>query len=592
MPIVAEPAQPPPVPLADPADFFAHPANPRQRRYESLRAFHYERMTAKQVADRFGCSVAAVYSVARDFRKLARPADFFFRPRRPPGRQPAAPLSDLQRKIIDLRKRNLSVPEIKAHLDAAGPRAPSERAISRILREQGFARLPRRTRAERAAASPAPLRAPESSPLPPGSSEHFQCERAGGILCLLPWILRYGIDRAIERAGYPGSSTLSPLQSVLSFVALKLSHVRRYSADDLWCMDRGMGLFAGLNVLPKTAWLSSYSDRTTRAMNQRLLAELSRIWTQRNLVGDSANLDFTTLPHWGNDDTLEKHWAATRGRALVSLSAALAQDPDSGLLLRSDSSIRRQSSPESVLEFLDFSHCGGLKLRFLVFDGRFTTYACLKRLDEEGILFVTARRRGRKLIRAAQQLPAEERREVRVPVRNGTRVLEVAESRVPLRYYDGELRQIAILRGSRRPALLITNDFHSSLSCLLRRYARRWLVEKSISSQLSFFHLNRLSSSMVIKVDFDLAITVLAYNLSRLLARDLPPGYRHRTPQTLFESLLATGADINLEKHRCTVSLRKKRNLPALLEALDTVSPEPVPWLGNRVLAFNGATRT
>ncbi len=40
-------------------------------------------------------------------------------------------------------------------------------------------------------------------------------------------------------------------------------------------------------------------------------------------------------------------------------------------------------------------HVGGLQFRFLVFDGRFTTYADLKRLDEAGIRFVTVRRRGR-----------------------------------------------------------------------------------------------------------------------------------------------------------------------------------------------------
>jgi hypothetical protein len=32
-------------------------------------------------------------------------------------------------------------------------------------------------------------------------------------------------------------------------------------------MDRGMGLFAGLNVLPKTAWFNSYSSAITREMN-------------------------------------------------------------------------------------------------------------------------------------------------------------------------------------------------------------------------------------------------------------------------------------------------------------------------------------
>ena len=91
---------------------------------------------------------------------------------------------------------------------------------------------------------------------------------------------------------------------------------------------------------------------------------------------------------------------------------------------------------------------------------------------------------------------------------------KTADARVRLAGYDGELRQITVLRrpGSRRrPALLLTNDFDSTLSQLLRRYARRWLIEKSIAEQLDFFHLNRLSSSMVIKVDLGELIALLTH---------------------------------------------------------------------------------
>jgi len=144
---------------------------------------------------------------------------------------------------------------------------------------------------------------------------------------------------------------------------------------------------------------------------------------------------------------------------------------------------------------------------------------------------------------------------VRVPLHQGTRLLEVVESITSLLHYDGPIRQIAVLHGASRPALLITNDFDAPLASLLRRYARRWLVEKSISAQLSFFRLNWLSSSMVIKVDFDHVMTVLAYNLYRLLALELPPGYRHCTPQTLFESPLETAANIQLDPQLFTVSL-------------------------------------
>ena len=267
-----------------PFDFFARPLGPRHRRYEILRAFFFKRLSAKAVAERFHCSVSAVYSIARDFRKLADPDAFFFRTPDPPGRPVRKAPSDLHDLVVDLRRRNLSVPEIKARLDARSPDTLGERAISRILHAAGFPRLPRRTRAVRSRVAASAIRAPETAPLHPQVRESFQCERARGILCLLPWIRRYAIDTAIEEAGYPGSRTLSPLQSVLAVLALKLSHARRYSADDVWCMDRGMGLFAGLNVLPKAAWFSSYSDRVTSAMNQRLLAALARIWTAHGLA--------------------------------------------------------------------------------------------------------------------------------------------------------------------------------------------------------------------------------------------------------------------------------------------------------------------
>jgi hypothetical protein len=59
------------------------------------------------------------------------------------------------------------------------------------------------------------------------------------------------------------------------------------------------------------------------------------------------------------------------------------------------------------------------------------------------------------------------------------------------------------------------------LEKVVRKYCRRWPVEKGIAEQIDFFHLNRVSSSMVIKADFDLIMTVLAHNIYRLPASKL-----------------------------------------------------------------------
>ena len=150
-------------------------------------------------------------------------------------------------------------------------------------------------------------------------------------------------------------------------------------------------------------------------------------------------------------------------------------------------------------------------------------------MNNEGICFLTIRRRGQGILAKIEELSSSDWTTIRVPAAGKkSRSLLIHESSVKLRGYgEDPVRQIAIKgHGKIKPALIITNDFDSAVSVLICKYARRWLVEKTISEQTHFFHLNRLSSSMVIKVDFDLTMTILAYNLYRLLALELP-GYEH-----------------------------------------------------------------
>ena len=88
---------------------------------------------------------------------------------------------------------------------------------------------------------------------------------------------------------------------------------------------------------------------------------------------------------------------------------------------------------------------------------------------------------------------------------NKYRTLRVYDEQVFLKKYDKDIRQITITgNGKIKPAVMITNEFDLTTEKIIRKYARRWIVEKSISEQIDFFHLNMVSSSMVIKVDFDL----------------------------------------------------------------------------------------
>jgi hypothetical protein len=236
---------------------------------------------------------------------------------------------------------------------------------------------------------------------------------------------------------------------------------------------------------------------------------------------------------------------------------------------------------------------GNQDLKYLVFDSKFTTYENLRKLDDKGIKFITIRRRGKSIVKELQDLPAAQWKTVRVPTSHGkTRSLKINESTIFLKGYDKEIRQVAITgHGKIKPAILITNDFEILTSKVVEKYAKRWLVEKTISEQTHFFHLNKVSSSMVIKVDFDLTMSILASNIYRLLAKELP-GYTNCTAQSVYEKFIHNGGKVEIKDNNLSIFLKKKRNLPALFAALEQYLPTNIPWLHDRTLNLSAATHS
>jgi hypothetical protein len=575
--------------------FFISPTNPLHRQYEALRSFFVEKQTAEQVAVRFNYKKSTVYSLTRDFKNQlknnALPPEHFFHQAKP-GRKPSENSDKMREQIISLRKKYLSVPDIKAILDAQGS-SLSERHIHSILQEDGFTRLPRRNRAEKQNALPKKIIEAPKSELVSTHDESFNTQDAG-LLIFLYYIKQYDLDTLIKNSNYPGTKQIPVINSILSFIGLKLSNVRRYSSDDLWCMDRGLGLFAGLNVLPNAAWYTSYSSRITCDMNLSFLKAMNKLWAKHSLLSDTINMDFVTVPYWGEEEHLENNWSGTRHRALSSLLAAIAHDPDSGIITYGNATVRHENESNIAVEFLDFyKKSGGQSLKYLVFDSKFTTYQNLRKLDDNDVKFVTIRRRGKKIIEQLENIPDEQWKKVKVQASKGKmRQIKVHESTVFIKDYGKEIRQISITgHGKLKPALIISNDVDIKLNDLVRKYAKRWLVEKTIAEQTHFFHLNCLSSSMVIKVDFDLTMTILAHNLYRLLANELP-GFQSNTAQTLYEKFLHNEGYVVCKDNNITVQLKKKRNLPLLLETLQNSGSLTIPWLNNRKLKIEAATTT
>lgn len=575
-------------------NFFENPSYSLHKQYEAMRAYLYKKQSAKEVAKRFGYSENTLYCFASALKKQianGKAEEKFFAPLAV-GRPEKKQDNKTNKLIIELRKKYLSVSEIKAIIDTQKENVP-ETYIYRLLKQEGFARLPRRSKQDKIKAkSEAKIKAPTSVLLKP-KKEEFNTSNVG-ILSFIPYIIEYGIDKIIEKSAFPETKTIPKINSILSFLALKLSNVRRYTADDVWCMDRGLGLFAGLNVLPKTSWFSSYSHRVTKDMNISFLRELNKLWKERGLLSDTINMDFVTVPYWGDDSHLENNWSGTRHTALSSILAAVAQDPDSGLITYGDTTIRHDNEKDTVIEFLDFyKSSGNDKLKYLVFDSKFTTYENLKKLDENEVKFITIRRRGKNIVKELEQFPKNAWKNVRVKASgNKTRLLKIIDNTIILRGYNGKIRQIAITgNGKIKPALIITNDFDLGVEKVIRKYAKRWLVEKSISEQTHFFHLNKVSSSMVIKVDFDFTMTVLAYNLYRLFANELE-GYEHFTASRLYEKFIYNNGSVEIKNNdtKARVLMKKKRNLPQLLSAMNQINNKKISWLKNFKLDFCAAS--
>jgi len=588
-------------PIMEPFDYFASRDPVIKKKYDALRDFFYSKEDADTVAQKYGYTSSAFYSLTKDFRKFLNqnPEDDYFFRDKPRGRKHKEPEAGIDQLVIDMRKKNYSAEDILQSLQATGNRV-SYQYVYKLLRSEGFAKLPRRDKQEKASLDIPKLKAPISEQIS-FQRENFLTSSAG-LLCFLPYINKYGISTLIEHSGYPSTKQISTLSSIMSFLALKLNNIRRYSCDDLWCMDRGSGLFAGLNVLPKNAWFSSYSHRVTRDVNLAFLKELHQIWIENGLLSDTSNLDFTTIPYWGDDSHLENNWSGKRNKALSSMLAVLAQDPDSGIIDYGDADVMHKNESAVVLEYLDFyrqTASGKQELKYLVFDSKFTNYQNLSKLDDESIKFVTIRRRGKKIIEEIDNIPAGKWKRIRVEACGlKKRTLRVYDTTITLPDYKDirgkakPIRQVAITgHGKIKPALIIANDFDIKTEVLIRKYTRRWLVEKGISEQVEFFHLNRISSSMVIKVDFDLVMTILAHNIYRLFALDLDR-YVHHSDEKIYEKFVSIQGKVSIKGKEIIVDMKKRRDLPLILETMNNYKDLRYDIFKGRTMKFTGATST
>lgn len=554
--------------------FFEQPSHPRQRMYEALRAYFFEGRPSHEVARAFGYRPGSFRVLCHEFRRDPAP-QFFASPRPGPRTQPKK--SKAQELIVALRKQNHSVYEIAQALKEQKI-ALSPTAVREVLREEGFAPLPRRLDEER----PARLR-PTVEPVADVrefilEERHFST-RCGGLILFVPDLVCLELDSLGRSARLPGSGMIPAGHALRAALALKLWSIERKSHVMALVADEGLGLFCGLNVIPKKSYLSEYSSRIDHTKIMQLLAAWHRQVAKEGLfAGESFNLDFHSVPYYGEGPQVQRHYVSARSRRQPSVLAFLAQDTEGRTFCYSNADLRKGEEPEEVFRFVSFwkKHHGDYP-HHLVFDSRLTTYRNLGRLDEFGITFITLRRRSPKLLRAISRLPSSAWRRVTldVPARK-YKTPRVYEE--PVQLEGRTFRQLFVLDlGHEESTILLTNDRRATPQKLLTRYAQRMLIENALSDAVRFFHMDALSSAVGLKVDFDMALLVIASGLYRLLARRMR-GYADAQARHIFRDLIDTPADVTVCGREVLVHFHRRAHLPIILASGLLDSPIAVPW--------------
>ena len=569
--------------ITDVTAFFLQPSNSTHRQYEALRAYFVDGLPSAEVARRFGYTPGSFRVLCHAFRHHPH-REFFRSPQKGPT---AAPKRDrVREQVIALRKQNLSIYDISRSLEASGQRL-SAAAVSLILKEEGFARLPRRRDEERPAAARVATAAVADVRQLDLSPRQFRT-RFGGLFLFLPSLVQVPLDELLNEVGFPGSARVPPGPAMRALLALKLFGNARHSHVMSHVFDEGLALFAGLNASPKRAFLTEYSTRIDPRCYPRLMHRwfdaVSALGLER---GVSFDLDFHTIPYHGDDALVEKHYVSKRSRRQKGMLAFLAQDVDTRVFCYANGELRKLAQNDEILRFVEFwkARTGHLPDE-LVFDSKLTTHAHLSQLNEWGVAFITLRRRSKKMLEAIGQVPPSAWRRIELTgIARAYRTPRILDETIHLKGYEGPLRQLTVTDlGHEAPTLLVTNQLKRSASKLIGRYAQRMIIENGIADGIDFFHMDALSSAVAMKINCDLQLTLMASSLYRLLGARIGNGYERAKSRHIFRDFVDATAQVIIEEHDILVRFQKRAHNPLLLAADFAKTDAQIPWLGHKRL--------
>jgi hypothetical protein len=562
---------------------FLNPTTTTHRQYEALRAFFVDGIPSAEAAARFGYSAGSFRILCHHFRRNPD-RQFFLAPHKGPR---VAPKRDSVRdRVVKLRKQNLSVYDIQRALAEKKTRL-STVTIAKLLKEEGFARLPRRADDERPhtakpeAASVADVALLDLSP------RTFRT-KFGGLFLFCKYLAEIPLEQIAQKCALPGTKMVPADHALRSLLALKLFGSARQSHVMSYVFDEGLALFAGLNVSPKRSFLSEYSSR----VDPRTFPLLTKSWFDAVgklglALGASFDLDFHTIPFFGDGALLDKHYIPRRSHQQKGMLAFLAHDADSHVFCYVNATVTKAGQNDEVLRFVDYwKHRTGHLPKELIFDSKLTTYANLSRLNELGIEFITIRRRTDKLLDDVLGHPSSAWRRIELNnVGREYRTPRILSQEITMDDYRGSIRQIAIRDlGHEEPTILLTNQLKRSATTLIDRYAKRMVIENAIAEGIDFFHLDALSSAVALKVDFDLQLTLMASTLYRLLGTSVGVPYDTAKARRIFRDFVDATAQVSISDDEIAVVYQKRAHNPLLKAAGFEDRPITIPWLGGKRL--------
>ena len=563
---------------------FLKPSDPRQKLYEAMRALIIDNAKIEVVSANFQYKVSTLETLLS--QTLNQRLELFPSSHKKPKSKKIP--ENLNATIVTLRNSGLSAHDILKKLHDQNINV-AIRTVERTLKDFGFPKLKRRSNED--------LGLTTKNSFIPTTAENLDFQNlkpfttdcpVAGVFFFIPYILESGLLDVVKKLPLPESGVIGATQACLSMLLFKLIGGERLSQIHAFDHEPGLGLFAGLNILPKATYMSTYSCRCSEQMvldlQSEIISHFLRVYPKM-YSSNTINLDFHSIPHFGEESEMEKVWCGAKGKSMKGANSIIAHDSGSNAIMYTRADILRSEEAEEIKKFIAYwKKIKGEINETLVFDCKFTTYKVLDEISKD-IKFITLRKRNAALTKATSEIPESDWKRMHIPIpKRKWKNISYLEETVTLSDCKTAFRQITIKdHGRANPTYIITNDFDLPIKEILILYAKRWHVEQKIAELVSFFNLNALSSPLMIRIHFDIIWTAIADTLYHVMANDLRRFEKCLAP-TVFKKFINMPGKITYDGKNFTLGIRKRAHTPILLGLKKLNQEIKVPWLDGKNL--------